>query len=176
MTTGYTSYESLALKYAINMLAASATFQTLVGAANATAAGAFIVESDGGEPLEILNAQTALAYNGDQLDLMAPPFAIVSSDTMDSQQAGVGVYDRSGSIRVMLFCARQIDGDNPDGVMRAARNAMGAIRSDLEALQGTAATYLATIESIDTEGPFKPDSTGPDAHVIPCILTINWYA
>jgi hypothetical protein len=179
MTVTPSSYEAYSVKYAIDMLAASSTFQTLVGAtvgnaaAKIAAAKAFIVESYGGNTNEAGGSAKAYATDGAALTLSAP-YAHVNSVRMDANYIGVGTYEYSGDIEIILVIARTVSGEKAPEIFRRARNVGGGIRSDLEALFGTAG-YLARGE-VEFEGPMIRDDTGAESGDVLVHLTIKWEA
>jgi hypothetical protein len=131
------SYEAKAVDLAITMLANSTTFQTLVGAANATAAKAKIIESWGGNPGRTGGKGKATATDGTQFTIN-PPFAVVHQSEIDTELGGVASIDYSGSIGIELHLARVTATDSPPETFRRGRNTLGFIRAELLALFGGA--------------------------------------
>lgn len=157
------SYDAKVSEAAVAMVAASATFQARVAAANATAARAFIVEDYGGDE--------ALAVDGTAIN-QSGTYAIVCAGPISTELRAVNTYGRKGTVSVLLIMAVLI-AEDPAARYRDARNFQGLVRADLEALFGTANTYL-TAGEIQTE---QIELTQPDRknrlHII-APLIIEW--
>lgn len=80
----YTSYEAQAIQAAITMLSGSSTFRTLVGAADAAAALASIIEHDGGSPLDNGADGIAKSCNGTSITLASASFALLVQGEIDA--------------------------------------------------------------------------------------------
>ncbi len=154
MTVSPTSYEALVIDYAAAMLAGSATFQTLVSAGSASAARAYIVETENG---------TA----------KAKPYALVHAEAFKSEFIAQGVYGRSGEIICIIHVANTANDTAPE-IHRRLRNTGGAIRAEMLALQGGSG-YLSHV-TIDVDGPVRRDDTGADNSTAQILLTIRWSA
>jgi hypothetical protein len=154
MTVTYDSYEAKVIDHAAAMLAASSTFQTLVGVGTAAAARAYIVETEKGA------AQTK-------------PYAMVHSEQFSEEKIAHGVFSRRGEVIAIIHTANT-GGDTAPEVYRRLRNVAGAIKSEMDALQGGSG-YLAYC-TIDVDGPVRKDETGADAGTAQILLTIKWQA
>jgi hypothetical protein len=152
VTVSPTSYEALVIDYAAAMLAGSTTFRTLVGAANAAAARAYIVETENGSA-------------------KSKPYALVHSESFKSDWLAHGVYGRSGEVIAIIHTANTANDTAPE-IHRRLRNIGGAIRDEMLALQGTAGCLSHV--TIDVEGPIRRDETGADAGTAQILLTIKW--
>lgn len=167
MTVTAESYEAGSLGLAVSMLAACARFQSCAGAADATAALGFIVESTSGTPgmnAGVLGNGTAV--NGAALDLEAPFYAIVGlPDGVTSSAGGAGGWDdREFSIGIRLVHHRKKTGESaPDGARRAF-NDHGVIRAQLEAQKGSSAA-LADFE-VSSSGLFMDEEGVHRDHII----------
>lgn len=131
---------SLAEHYAAEMLAASAAFRTLVGAANAAAARQRIY-FDALPPPEGDQA----VFSADELARYRP-FAIVFTPSENSYRRvreATGTYVESGQIGIHLEANVPGNLGSDDGpLMRSWKNTVGQILDDLEALAYEAG-YLA---------------------------------
>lgn len=174
MPVSPTSYSALATQCGVAMLAASTTFQTLVGAANSTAALSWIIESFGGNP-RANNAQDKATATDGTLFATTSPHGIVHLRTFNRTLAGVGYWNSEGTTEIAIYQARFLTGEKPPEQLRRARNVLDGIRADIDALFGTQSTYYATGNTSE-EGPGFPDDTGADAGLSLGVLLINWYA
>lgn len=154
MTVTPDSYEAKVVDYAAAMLAASSTFQALVGAANAAAARAFIVETENGSA-------------------KAKPYAMIHTEDFQSDRIAHGVYSHRGEV-VALIHTENTPGDTDPEIHRRLRNIAGAIKSEMLALQGGAG-YLSNIV-VDVQGPVRKDETGADRGTAQVLLSIKWSA
>jgi hypothetical protein len=135
------SYEAKAIELAATMLAASASFRAAVGAASASAAKAFIVETTSG--LEV-DSKTGIgtAMDGSDLDLAVPPYAIIGLDPgLDVEAGGVGYVDYMTVIVVRLVLKRVGTGQNPAEGSRDAWNLAGKVRAEMQAQVGGANAF-----------------------------------
>ncbi len=171
MTVGYTSYKATATQAGITMLAGSATFQTLVGAASATLAKAKIVEEWGGTP--VLAGGQGKAVASDLSAFTAtPPFAILRNAELITERIGVGIIAYRGTISLLLLQARRLTGETAPETLRRAANIADAIRAEIQAQFGTSGCFAEGACSI--HGPGLPDETGADADAIEAIITIDF--
>lgn len=127
------SYDARVSAAVVTMLAASATFQALVAAANAAAARPFIIEDDSGRELK--------GVDGAAIDL-TKAFAVVRLGPVQSELRAANTWGRSGDGEILLFVP-VVTGDTPAEQFRRARNAQGLIRADIEAQFGTAGALTA---------------------------------
>lgn len=148
------SYEAKVIDYVAAMVAASATFQTLTGAANAAAARAFVIETEKG------SAQ-------------AKPYALVHSEQFADERLAHGVYGHRGEVIVVIHTTNTGSDSAPE-VHRRLRNTAGSIKAEMLALVGTTG-YLSNC-TIDVDGPVRKDETGADAGTAQILLTLKWSA
>lgn len=130
------SYEAKAIAIAADMLAASASFRTAVGAATAAAAKAFIVETHSGAEVD---GETGIgtAMDGSDLNLSEAPYAVIGLDPGLDVDAGVlGYPDFTVSVLVRLVMALSAIGQTPAETTRAAWNLTGAVRAEIQAQVG----------------------------------------
>lgn len=168
------SYEQQTCLNIITQLSSSATFQALVGAANATAAQAFIIDSWGGPPASNADKQdTAVVVTGSSIPTV-PPFAIIKPDPMDSELVGIGVFNRKGVTEIAIYQQRTIGSETPPASMARWRTAHGNIRSDLEQLFGT--TGCMASGQIDGDAPVFLSDVGVDQQTIYSVLKLSWWA
>jgi len=170
MTVPYTSYEAAVIGYAIAMVAGSAAFRTLVGAADTTAALGFIVEFDGGDPAEAGDGQ-AIAANGVAFD-MTPPFAQVASMQYptDDEQA-IGWIKREGAVLVAIVIPPTAGHTAPERT-RNALNVLGTIRDDIDAQFGTAGKLARGRAELELQP--LPDGAGASRGTTSGVITIHW--
>jgi hypothetical protein len=163
MTVTADSYEAKVSEATVAMVAGSSTFRTLVAAADAAEAKGFIVEDVAGRANK--------ASNGGALNI-AGHYAIVAAGPLESELRAVNTYGRSGTVEVLLHFLVTA-AEDPDDQFRAARNAQGLLKADMEALFGTANTYLTagTIQSGQIE---LAEGTGANRLHLLCPLNISW--
>lgn len=111
---------SLSLQYLINSIAASSTFQALVGAANATEAKAFVF----------------LGYADDENEEQQPPRAIVRHLAGEAgNDAGTTSWNRMGPFRLLLeFPTPEAQADDRTQAYFYATNVLGAIVEEMQTL------------------------------------------
>lgn len=173
MPVTYDSYLAKVVEAGITMLAASATFRTLVGAADSAAAKTRIVESWGGAPAQAGGAAKAKAVDGTSFTA-APPFGHVHSPGMQQELAGVGFYIYRGDVMIGLVQVRKLTGETPAEQFRRARNIADGVRADLTAMFGTTGCFAQG--TIDIDGPELPDETGADGDALVATLILSWEA
>lgn len=156
------SYDARVSAAAVTMLAASATFRTLVAAADAAAAQAFIIEDDSGRELR--------AVNNAAIDL-TKAFAVVRLGPVQSELRAVNTWGRSGDGEILLFIP-VVTADTPAEQFRRARNAQGLIRADIEAQFGTAGALTAG--TFTTERIELGDETTANRLRLIAPLTFSW--
>ncbi len=170
MTVAYTSYSALAVSYGIEMLAASATFQALVGVITTAAAKSSIIESIGG--LGATQDQ-GVTVGGGVVTVGTANFAVVHEDQFESAEIALHTFSYSGTIGVDLLMPINANDTAPE-VMRRMRNQAGGIKADMEALFGQSGYLLrGTISEhsyriLDETSDFKGYATAT--------LSINWSA
>jgi len=166
MTVTADSYEAAAIELAIAMLAGSATFRSLVGAATAADAQAFVVETHSGTPGQNAGRLgNGLAMNGASIDLSKPTYAIIGLDPgLDTQVGGVGFYDYEFSLGIRLVLPRSAADLTPAESTRQAWNRTGLIRAEMQAQVG-GASALADAE-IASAGLFMDEEGIHASHII----------
>lgn len=170
MTVTYDSYEAAVVGYAIDMLCGAATFRTLVGAANPTAAKARVIEFDGGDPYIVGQAQ-AKAADGSTFTV-APPYAqVASTDFSSDDTTAMGWVRRNGAVEIALTFA-PVAGDTPAERVRRSLNLLGQIRAEIEAQFGTAGKLA--LGYVSTQLLPLPDDTGALRGTTAGKLTITW--
>jgi hypothetical protein len=156
---------------AITMLAGSATFRTLVGAATPTLALAKIVEEWGGTPKLAGGQGKAIACDNSAFTA-TPPYAIVRVPEIQTELIGVGFYRYHGEVGILIFQARKLTGETPPESMRRAANiADGDPRRDPAQFGATGCFATASCSII---GPGLPDDAGADADALQAHLTITF--
>jgi hypothetical protein len=133
-----TSYLALFVAALVQQLADCATFRTLVGAANATAAKAFIVKDAGGDP-----ADSATAVDGTAINCTSASFAIVRRLDATRTDRGAALswgWEIPFEIDLVL---RKTTGDTEPSRFTRAENVADGIRAEFEALFGAATTRIA---------------------------------
>lgn len=171
MTVSYTSYKASATLAAITMLSASSTFQTLVGAANATAAKAKIIEEWGGTPKLAGGQGKAIACDNSAFTA-TPPYAILRVPEIQTELIGVGFYRFRGEVELVLLQARKLTSETPPESMRRSTNIADAIRDEILAQFGSSGAFAEGTCSII--GPGLPDDAGADADALLAHLTITF--
>lgn len=144
------------------MLPGSATFRTLVSAADTAAALAFIVEDDSGRELK--------AIDGSALDL-TKAFGVVRFGEMNTEVRALYTYGYSGTAEILL-CIPVVTTDTPAEQFRRARNIQGLVRAELQALFGTAGALVAgtfTSERIELA-----DETSANRLRLIAPLSLSW--
>lgn len=166
-----TSYKALATQAGITMLAGSATFRTLVGAATATLAKAKIVEEWGGTPA--LAGGQAKAYASDLSAFTpAPPYAIARCIELITAREGVGIIRYRGSIGLLILQARRVSTETPPESLRRATNVADAIRDEIQAQFAAAGCFAEGVAGIN--GPTLPDESSADGDGIASEITIDF--
>lgn len=174
MVVPYTSYEALVIQCVITMLSNSATFRSLCGAANQTAALGFIIEGDGGDDVECSGQDRSIATNNATLNrATATAWAHVADRPTDhpSEQLAFSVWRRQGVIAVRLWL-RRVGTDTPPERLRRVLNAVGSVRADLEAQFGSAGCLPAG--AIDSRVDSLPDEASATRGLACATLTIHW--
>lgn len=172
MTVTADSYEAKALEFAVAMLAASATFRTLVSATTSDGAKAFIVETHSGSPGSVGGRLgKGKAVSGADLDLNAAPFAIVGMDGVETNSPAVAYADYEFTISIRLVLQRFLPDELPAESMRRAWNVAGAVRAEMQAQVG-GASALADCE-INSSGLFLEEEGGVHKDHTVVMLTIT---
>jgi hypothetical protein len=142
------------------LLAGSTTFQTMVGAASAAAAKAFI----------FIGSYTPEAA-------VARPFALVSAVAADkNRKIGTGAWVQSGEFKILIerdvTSTYQADEHQTDAEMEF-RNLVGEITEEMMDLSCTAG-YLV-LRSLDiTEGPYRYEPATGKSDTMGCWMTAAW--
>jgi hypothetical protein len=149
MTVAYEGAEAIILRDVAGWLAASAAFRAYVGAADAAAAAAFIIEIDGTDP-------GAVAH------------AIIDTPVLQVQRTPGGGHAGTADIAI-AFAGPQTAGDTDAEAHRRALNAMAAIRRDLLAVGDT---RIITV-SADPPGILDPSDGLPSFVEFALSLTVE---
>jgi len=138
VSVSYTSYEALAVSYAINMIGGSTTYGGLCvrrdGGAGTYTYTDTVVESVGGLTENQFTGIGGTEYAVDFFKIMAvvdPPSPAVP------QEIALHTYGYSGSIDVGMHVYVETT-DTPAESLRRVRNTAGAIRSEIQAQFGSA--------------------------------------
>ncbi len=181
MPTAASSFEALVVEYAIAMVAASATFQTLIGAtgdaaAKIAAAKALIIKGVGGLPNETgaddETPQKAINCLGDAF-VIGPDvsYALVSSQDFTREPIAYREFRHSGKVEIVVRTPLTTDEAPNDAYTRGA-NLMGAIADEIQAQFGATGKLMG--HSVNTAGPSRPDETGAKSKAFDFLITIDW--
>jgi hypothetical protein len=168
MTVPYTSYEAKIVDALANLIAGSATFRTLVGAATPTIARGSIIELDGGMSE---GTPRACAGTGALINLAtAAGWAHLAPEPTDLDPLAVGwlCWSKGGTVAVHLWM-RATTGDTPPERRRRALNTLGLIRAEIEAQLGAAIVggkVASRLDALDDVGWSRDLDRGT--------LTITW--
>lgn len=159
------SYESLAVGAAIDLLAASTTWQDICSAATADEAAARIIEYDGGAPANGSTAAGTFVATDGSAQTGQPPYAQVALMDMQTDTAqAIGWTRRTWKIAIGLRLPA-VEGELPPIRMRRLTNVLGDIRTEIAALMNTPG-YLAgsvslTIDPLPSDdGAFRNTTSG----------------
>lgn len=167
-----TSYEALTVDYAIEMLANSATFRTLVGAIDAAAARGFIVNGWGGDP-QTAGGEGRTTMADGTVKARPANYGLVSPDDPVVRREMIAFREYMNTGRINLFIIRQISAsDNAELVMVRGRNELGAIESEIRAQFGVAGRLLAG--DTETLGPSLPSAVGSKRLTLDMQIIITW--
>ncbi len=168
MTVSYTSYSALAISYGIEMLAASSTFQGLVGVITSAAAKGAIIESVGGIGA---TQDQGVTVGGGVITVGTANFAVVHEDSFESTEIALRTFGYSGTINVDLLMPLNALDTAPE-MMRRMRNQAGGIKADMEARFGQSG-YL--LRGHITEHDYRIlDETSDFKGYAVATLSINW--
>lgn len=133
-----TSYLALFAAALVQQLADTTAFQTLVGAASATAAKGSIIKDAGGDP-----AEGAKAVDGTTIDCSSASFAVVRrGDAVRIDRGGLLTWGWEIPYEIDLIIRPTANDTEPSGFTRAENHA-DAIRAGFEALFGASAARIA---------------------------------
>lgn len=166
MTIAAAGYESKAIDRAIAMVAGSASWRTFVGAADAAAAKAFIVDTWSG----YADHGQAVACNGTTLDPEAP-WAMVSHGQLQTAERGVQTFDYDGSVTVTVSIPTTA-GDDAAELIQRARNLLGSMRDEIQAQFG--ATDCLARGTTASEPPALVNETTERRDYVEGIITITY--
>ena len=125
----------------VQMLADSATFQTLVGAANAAAAKTRIVEDDAGRSDDEGGVSTAV--DGSTFNPATTNWGVVMlGDENPREERALRTTGRSGSFSIMLIIRPSDPTDDPASAKRRARNTASAVADGVQALFGASTSRI----------------------------------
>lgn len=169
------SYEAKAIEIAANMLAASASFRAAVGAANPTAAKAFIVETSSGNESDGAAASKATgigtAMDGSDLVIAQAPYAEIGLDPgLDVDAGAVGYPDYTVTVLIRLVMKRFVTGQRIQETARAAWNLTGAVRAELQAQVGGGTAFCDA--EVSSAGLAMDQDDVRSKHII-ALLTIT---
>ena len=169
------SYEANALACAVNMLALSPTFQSLlVPGANPQSS---IVESWGGT-IDYTQGQvdTANTTNGQTVSTVGV-HAVVHEPEMQDEFAGPGAWHHRGTVRIRIYQLRSMPTDTcAADVLRRGRNVLSGIRWDINQCFGSVPLTVFAQGECKSDGPYLPDESGADAWAIIGDLLLAWWA
>ena len=150
-----TSYEAQVSTALVNMLAATAAFQLATGAADATAARAFIVEDDAGL------AREGKCVDGSALDLTKCWAAVRVTECRTVDRAA-DTYGHEGDAQILLVVP-PLANETKTEYLRRGRNLGGGVRDQLTAQFGQTVNGAPTPlgATITTPPPVISDETGP---------------
>jgi hypothetical protein len=167
-----TSYAAWTVQYAIAMLAASATFQTLVGAANETEALAFIVNGWGGDPQTAGGQGKTTMADGTVKD-RPTSYGLVSPEDPVVRRTGIAFRSSSYSGRIQVFIVAAVQAnETAESVTVRGRNLLDAIAADIDAQFGSVGKLLAG--DLEVSGPSLPDAVGSKRATFDGQITIDW--
>lgn len=166
------SYVAASVDLAVTTLAACAAFQTLTGAADATAALSFIVKTHSGAASDSDGVVgDGIAADGQTIALNTPPYAIIGTDGLTSSTGGVGYWDREGAISIRLVQLRRIGAETPPQATQRAWTVAGDIAAQIEAQIGSGTSFADADVSI--AGLFMDDE-GANRDQIITEITISF--
>lgn len=133
-----TSYLALFVAALVQQLADVTAFQTLVGAANATAAKGSIIKDAGGDP-----ADGATAVDGSSINCGTESFAIIRrGDATRVDRGALLSWGWEIPFEIDLIIRPTPSDSEPSDFTRAENHA-DAVRAGMEALFGSSATRIA---------------------------------
>lgn len=160
MAVAYTSPEALVVDAVAALLAASATFQALTGAADAAAARSSIVELDAG-----LGTAQALPYG-----LVGLP------QLQRSARAGAGYVPISGSVELAVVYQPTAAATTPAEELREALNFQGIIAGELAAAsEGHTGLPNAVVAPV-ADHPQRAPTTSAYRGAIRLAWRLDWYS
>jgi hypothetical protein len=134
------------------------------------AAKAFIVETDSGAEVDG-KTSVGTAMDGSDIDLLAPPYAVVGLDPgLDTEVGGIGYVDITATVLVRLVMWRVGSGQTPPEGTRTDWNLAGKVRAEMQAQVG-GGTAFADAE-VSSSGLAIDDPSIPKGHAI-ALLTIT---
>ena len=165
MAVTATSYAAQVLAAAINLLADSTTWRGLVGAANAAAAKAKIIENDGGD----LGDGMMVNCLGNRVAL-APPLAVAFTAPARRRRIDTDQWSRSGTVSIDLGLPMTAS-DSPPEMHRRMINAVDGILDDLEdiALDGR-----LNVNDLSASDVAMGDPNGVFAGCVTSTITLAW--
>jgi hypothetical protein len=169
------SYEANAIACAINMLAQSPTFQSILPPGVSPLS--YIVESWGGT-IDWNEGQVDVANttNGQSVSTLGV-HAIVHEPEMQDEYAGPGAWHHRGTTRIRIYQQRQIAADeSARDVLLRGRNVLSGIRWDINQLFGTVPMTVYANGECKSDGPYLPDEAGVDAWAMIGELLLAWWA
>lgn len=127
------SWATAAVDLLVDAVAASATFQSLVGASTAAAAKARIVAYHTGAPgLDAVAEGQARAVTGATLSL-SQPYAAIFLLGVRRDLAGIWAWDQRVDLLLRIAVERRQTGEAPDDWVARAVDTVEDVRTDIEA-------------------------------------------
>lgn len=153
----------------VNCLAACAAWRTQVGAADATAAKAFIVEQFGGR-----RGDGFVAVDGTTLDT-AGSWAMVKVGAFRSERRAHDSYGWSCDAEIILNVP-VVTADTAPEQLRRARNLQGAVRGQMQAQWGSTSPHTAPVAGeIEPQPVIISDDTGKNRLHLVAVLSLTLF-
>lgn len=166
------TYAAAAVSLGVTTLTNCAAFRTLVGAANPTAALAFVVKTWSGAPENNSGTLGAgKAADGTSITLGTPPYAVIGMTGLQKDPGGVGNWDISGTVEIRLYLPKVSTGEAPAVAAARAMTTAGTIAEQIEAQVG-ASTGFADAD-VQLDGPYM-DEEGPYRAMTVFLIAINF--
>lgn len=164
------SYARAVTDRGVLALSNCAAFQALCGAANATAALAFIVKTTSGAPGQN-NGQLGKgkAADGSEIDLATPGYAICGINGITKSPGGTGYDDRDFTFEARLVLPRVVLSETPAQSSDRAWDTAGDIADQIDALRGTDNGFADAESSVD--GLYQDEEGVHREHTIALITT-----
>ncbi len=167
-----TSYAAWTVQFAINMLAASATFQAHVGVGNAAAALAFIVNGWGGDPQTAGGQGKTTMADGTVKDRPSN-YALVSPEDPVVRRTGIAFRSSANTGRIFIFITAAVQtNESAESITVRGRNLLDTIASEIDAQFGGTSKLLAG--DLETHGPSLPSAVGSKRATFDGQIIIDW--
>lgn len=165
----FSSYEAQVINTGLQMLINSATFRTLVGAANPTAAQDYVILGDGGQTDDgqaQAGTGAAIPVGSAHACLGAVRFPVEGPYPTDTYER------RTGDLLILIYVP-PLPGSTPAERYVRALNLLGAIRTELRAQQGSAVGFAHVGVSAQLY-PVHDDPAVPYRGEYVGELTLSW--